>query len=148
MNGGALGGNGIVAGAVTIGNGILAGATLAPGVNGIGLLTIQSGLTFKANSRYAWNLELSTVRADEAIAQSVMIEPGASILMTGRRHAVLPVGTIFTVISNTAATPISGTFANLADGATITIGGNNFQVSYSGGDGNDLTLTVAPSTNR
>jgi len=37
---------------------------------------------------------------------------------------------------------ISGTFANLADGAIITVGSDNFQASYSGGDGNDLTLTV------
>ncbi len=48
------------------------------------------------------------------------------------------------MISNTAATPISGTFANLADGSTLTAGHNKFQVSYSGGDGNDLTLTVVP----
>ena len=46
------------------------------------------------------------------------------------------------MIKNTAATPISGTFANLPDGATITSGNNTFQVSYEGGDGNDLTLTV------
>jgi hypothetical protein len=51
---------------------------------------------------------------------------------------------VFTAISNTSATPISGTFANLADGSTLTVGRNNYQVSYSGGDGNDLTLTVVP----
>lgn len=44
--------------------------------------------------------------------------------------------------SGTAATPISGVFANLADGSTITAGSNTLQVSYEGGDGNDLTLTV------
>jgi hypothetical protein len=51
---------------------------------------------------------------------------------------------MFTVIDNTAATPIAGTFANLADGSTITIGSNTFQAGYEGGDGNDLTLTVVP----
>ena len=56
----------------------------------------------------------------------------------------LPVGTIFTVINNTATTPISGTFANLADGSTIIAGSNTLQASYEGGDGNDLTLTVVP----
>ena len=56
----------------------------------------------------------------------------------------LNVGTTFTVISNTAATPIAGTFANLPDGSMITIKGNNLQASYEGGDGNDLTLTVVP----
>jgi len=48
------------------------------------------------------------------------------------------------VISNTAASPIVGTFHNLADGAVVLVNGNNLQASYSGGDGNDLTLTVVP----
>jgi hypothetical protein len=26
----------------------------------------------------------------------------------------------------------------------VTVNGNNFQASYTGGDGNDLTLTVVP----
>jgi hypothetical protein len=51
---------------------------------------------------------------------------------------------VLTAISNTASTPISGTFANLPDGAILTVNGNNFQASYEGGDGNDLTLTVVP----
>ncbi|MBA3963850.1 MAG: hypothetical protein H0X40_18390 [Chthoniobacterales bacterium] len=46
------------------------------------------------------------------------------------------------MISNTAATPIAGTFSNLPDGAVLTVSGNNFQASYEGGDGNDLTLRV------
>jgi hypothetical protein len=56
----------------------------------------------------------------------------------------LNVGSTFTVISNTAAIPIAGNFANLPGGSIITIHGNNLQASYEGGDGNDLTLTVVP----
>ena len=55
---------------------------------------------------------------------------------------MLSVGTILTLISNTAATPIAGTFANLPDGSTVVFGSNSYLVSYEGGDGNDLTLTV------
>ena len=39
---------------------------------------------------------------------------------------------------------MKGTFANLADGSTVTVGVNKFKVSYEGGDGNDLTLRVVP----
>jgi hypothetical protein len=46
------------------------------------------------------------------------------------------------VINNTAATQINGTFSNIPDGGTITVGSNTFQANYEGGDGNDLTLTV------
>jgi len=53
-------------------------------------------------------------------------------------------GTVFTVIDNTSASPIAGTFSNLPDGSTFTSNGNNFKVSYTGGTGNDLTLKVVP----
>jgi hypothetical protein len=53
-------------------------------------------------------------------------------------------GKVLTAISNTATSSINGTFANLADGSTVIVGVNKLQVSYSGGDGNDLTLTVVP----
>jgi hypothetical protein len=69
------------------------------------------------------------------IAQFVFTDHGTSTLLSG---------TPFTLISNTApaATPISGTFSNLGDGAIFTNGANSYLVSYHGGDGNDLTLTV------
>jgi hypothetical protein len=53
-------------------------------------------------------------------------------------------GLVLTLISNTSANPITGTFSNLPDNGIVTINGNNFQASYEGGDGNDLTLTVVP----
>jgi hypothetical protein len=56
----------------------------------------------------------------------------------------LILGTLFIAISNTSADPISGTFTNLPDGAIVDVDGNNLQASYTGGDGNDLTLTVVP----
>ena len=51
---------------------------------------------------------------------------------------------VLTIINNTATTPIAGTFTNLPEGAQV-FGRRAFQVSYKGGDGNDLTLTVVPS---
>ncbi|MBA3833084.1 MAG: hypothetical protein H0X34_14550 [Chthoniobacterales bacterium] len=48
------------------------------------------------------------------------------------------------MVENKTHQPISGTFANLADGAVVSVGGNQLQASYEGGDGNDLTLTVVP----
>ncbi len=68
--------------------------------------------------------------------------PDGKVLIVGGVGFGLPVGTVFTAISNTSATPINGTFANLPDGSTVFAGGKSCQVSYSGGDGNDLTLTV------
>jgi hypothetical protein len=78
------------------------------------------------------------------IANGVTINSGAMIALIGHTMGILTQGMVLTLISNTSANPISGTFSNLPDGSIVTINGNNFQASYSGGDGNDLTLTVVP----
>jgi hypothetical protein len=78
------------------------------------------------------------------IANGVTINSGAMIELIGKITGALSQGFVLTLISNTSVDPISGTFSNLPDGSIVTINGNNFQASYSGGDGNDLTLTVVP----
>src|SRR6266851_5107194 len=82
--------------------------------------------------------------ADKVVANGVTINNGAQFSPSDLDSAVLPIGTVFTAVDNTAATSIAGTFANLADGSTFTAGSNVFQANYEGGDGNDLTLTVVP----
>ncbi len=57
-------------------------------------------------------------------------------------NAQLVPGTVFTVISNTSADPIDGTFLDLIDGSTFVAAKNTYLVNYEGGDGNDLTFTV------
>jgi fibronectin-binding autotransporter adhesin len=51
-------------------------------------------------------------------------------------------GQTYTIISNDAADPVTGTFTGLAEGATFNLNGNVFKISYKGGDGNDVVLTV------
>lgn len=45
----------------------------------------------------------------------------------------------------TQAGPVNGTFAGLPKGASVTFSGQPFTISYTGGDGNDVTLTRASS---
>ena len=78
------------------------------------------------------------------IANGVTIDSAAQFNFVATGNKALNLSKVFVAISNTAATPIRGTFANLPDGSSFTVGPNTFQVSYSGGDGNDLTLTVVP----
>jgi autotransporter-associated beta strand protein len=143
---GAVGGTGTIGGQVTIGTGNGPGAVLAPSVQGrqLAILTLQQGLTFKGDGSYSYKLNANSATADQVIANRVNIQSGAqfSFQLLGNRR--LPIGTTFIAISNTAGTPISGAFANLPDGSTFTAGRNNYQASYEGGDGNDLTLTVVP----
>jgi autotransporter-associated beta strand protein len=143
---GTLGGKGTIAGAVTIGTGSGPGAVLAPsvGVGQLAILTLRRALTFKADGTYSYKLSTNNASADQLIANRVSIQSGAQFSFQPLGNRRLPISTIFTAITNTSANPIAGTFANLPDGSTFTAGRNKFQVNYSGGTGNDLTLTVVP----
>ena len=52
----------------------------------------------------------------------------------------------FTIIRNDSTDAVIGTFTGLAEGAIFVAGGQAFQISYSGGDGNDVVLTAAAHT--
>ena len=106
-------------------------------------LTIQSPRTFKADGTYVYKLNTKEARGDQVSANGVTIQSGAQFSFNSVSNKRLHQGLSFTAILNISATPISGTFANLPDGSTFTAGRNKFQANYSGGDGNDLTLTVA-----
>jgi autotransporter-associated beta strand protein len=146
VNAGTLGGTGIIAGAVTVGPGTSSRAILFPGKSATspGTLTINSALTFNSLSTYKCVLNRSTLIAGEVTALGVTINSGATFTFVDTGTGTLTVGTVFTVINNTSASPITGAFSNLANGAMFTSNGNNFQASYTGGTGNDLTLTVVP----
>jgi hypothetical protein len=101
---------GSIGGPVTIGGGrgpaVLAPAAL-PGNQPT--LTIQSTLTFQNGGNYFYTFAASrnNSRADEVIANGVTIAGGATITVSGIILGRLPLGTTFTVISNTARPHLS-----------------------------------------
>ncbi|TWT85946.1 Cohesin domain protein [Posidoniimonas polymericola] len=50
------------------------------------------------------------------------------------------------LIDNDASDAVVGTFAGLANGATVSVNGQDFLVFYDGGDGNDVVLAVPAIT--
>ena len=146
MNGGTLGGSGIISGAVTVGSNTNTASFLAPskGNKRPATLAVQGTLTLNDDATYLYKLDTKHRVSDQVLAQGVTIDDGAKFSLRASGTTQLPLGQVFTVISNTSASAISGRFHNLADGAIVTVNGNNFHASYSGGDGNDLTLTVVP----
>lgn len=143
---GSLGGSGTIGGAVIIGSGSGLDASLAPSrtTGQPKTLTILKTLTFGTDGTYAYRINTMGAAGDSVSVRGVTIGAGAQFTLSAVGNQPLTVGQSFTAISNTAATAIAGTFANLPDGSTLSVGVNAFQVSYSGGDGNDLTLTVVP----
>ncbi len=146
VSGGTLAGRGVIAGSVTVGSGSGAGAVLAPsqGAARPTTLTLQSSLTFKSGGSCRYRLNLKKGKSDLVVAHGVTIESGAQLNLQAISRGRVRPGKVATVINNTAATPIEGTFANLPEGATLSAGGNTLQATYHGGDGNDFTLTVVP----
>jgi autotransporter-associated beta strand protein len=146
VNIGTFGGIGKIAGAVMVGNGSSSGAILLPAKSKSatkpGTLTINSALTFNSLSTYKCVLNRSTPIAGKLTALGVTINSNVPFTFVDIGTGTLTSGAVFTVINNTSANPISGTFSNLADGSTFTSGSNTFKANYEGGTGNDLTLTV------
>ncbi|MCB1130481.1 MAG: hypothetical protein KDN05_05080, partial [Verrucomicrobiae bacterium] len=156
-NNAVLGGNGSIDGLVMIN-----GATLAPGAS-IGSLTIGFGLTFGDNSTYSVEIDSSAPSADLADSD-LPVTIGANVTLEVSDIAgspvVLPIGTKLTIIDYfddvaTFNNVLTGEFAGLADGATVSIGANQFVIDYdddlkdaagapgSDGAGDSVTLTAA-----
>jgi len=56
------------------------------------------------------------------------------------------VGDSFTIVANDSVDPVTGTFSGQAEGSTITVNGIAMTISYVGGTGNDVVLSVALKT--
>ena len=50
-------------------------------------------------------------------------------------------GNAFTIINKTSGGAVIGTFAGLPEGATFVSSGRTYQITYVGGDGNDVVIT-------
>lgn len=83
---------------------------------------------------------------------AVTIDNTSATLTTSRYNSYTPKqGQVFVIINQAGSAAVSGTFKDLPEGATFTQNGVVFKISYVGGDGNDVTLTVqnqptAPNT--
>ena len=134
-----------ISSAVTIGTGSSAGAILLPGASATspGTLTINKTLTLRSSSSYKCVLKRGTPsKLNTVAARGVTIGTNVPFTFSDIGTGTLTAGTVFTIIKNTSASPITGRFSNLSDGLILSNQGTNLIVSYTGGTGNDLTLTV------
>ncbi|MCE9608818.1 MAG: DUF6055 domain-containing protein [Chthoniobacter sp.] len=130
QSGATLGGTGS-AGNVTLNS----GATLAPGTGGIGTFT-AANVTLSGTLA----VEISAVTTDRLNASGNVALSGP---LTISAAAGIAPGTSFTILSKTSAGAVSGTFAGLPQGSAFSASGYLWIISYTGGDGNDVTLTPA-----
>ena len=118
------------------------GGTVAPG-NSPGILTATASVF---NNGSTFSVELASTSAggfDQLNTGSVVLNAAALFISAAQ---TLQPGQVFTIVNNTGAGSVSGTFGNLPEGASVTGNGVTFKISYVGGTGNDVTLTVSSVT--
>lgn len=134
---------GILAGKGKVGNITLEdGGHLAPGESP-GCLS-SGNLAFVAGAVYDFELGGATVCTEyDQMKVTGTVTLGNGTLSTLLINGYKPVaGQAYTIIENDGADAVSGTFNNLAEGATFTVSGYVLKISYAGGDGNDVVITV------
>ncbi len=138
-----------LAGTGTVGSVSVTGATtLDPGDPDIGILRVNGAIAL--NNTTTLQLEMNDnvpgVTLDQLRCSSNINLGSAKLSITKTPSFIPPANAVFVILSNTTANAITGTFAGLPEGAVTNIGGFEFQISYIGGNGNDVTLTALPST--
>jgi hypothetical protein len=145
LRGGFLVGTGTVAADVVNDGDATTGGIVNTGLSGtIGTLTISGDYTQTAHGTLLIDVAGPGQYDRLNVAGAVTLD---GVLLVNYLNGFLPViGDGFTVLDNTGAGAISGTFAGLAEGGVLDAAGPTaFQVTYAGGSGNDVALTA---TNR
>jgi fibronectin-binding autotransporter adhesin len=134
INGGTLQGGGAVGTINFAGAGVV-----APGASP-GILTCSN---FTGSANGTLQIELNGTLAGSGYDQlNVLGTVGLSNLkLNVSANFTAPTNTQFMIIKNDRTDPVSGTFAGLPQGATLTVGSQQFQISYIGGTGNDVVLS-------
>ncbi len=143
-NGGILKGTGSIAGQLFVDNGSIVAPGNSPGCLTSETLTLEGEYQFELGGADACTGydQLIVLNASD-VAQPVMIDTGTAILATSRFDGYTPAqGDEFTIINLAGSRAIDGTFNNLPEGTTFEQNGIVFKISYVGGDGNDVVLTV------
>ncbi|NBC32107.1 MAG: hypothetical protein GVY13_05465, partial [Alphaproteobacteria bacterium] len=138
--GGTVGGSGAIGGlTLASGTSVSPGGAGAAGTFSTGSLTAPAGATLSVEIGGT----MAGTEFDQIVVAGTVDVTDATLdasLISGFTPSV---GEEFVIIDNNGTTDaVTGTFAGLAEGATLTVGGIDFTISYQGGDGNDVVLTA------
>lgn len=143
QNSATLSGSGIVDAPVIVQN----MGTISPGSSDTAILTTGHLEFDDASGNPIFEIQVNGVTTagtdyDQlCVTGSVNIDPGTTLSTSGT-VAGTEIGDVVTLIDNDGSDQVIGHFQGLMEGATVTIDGEEFQISYSGGDGNDVVLAA------
>jgi autotransporter-associated beta strand protein len=142
---GVVGGtSGFLGGAGTVGPLGIAGSptrgTISPAGTGLGTLTVNGDLILTPETTFQANISGTAPRQFDMLAVRGSVALGDATLQA-LLHFSSSVGDLFKIIDNDGTDKVLSPFVGLAEGALVTVNGIRYQISYKGGDGNDVTLT-------
>ena len=117
--------------------------TTSPDVSSVGLMTVSGDFTQQPSGQLLIDLGGTTpgTQYDQVdVSGNVTLAGGLNV--TFINGFVSTAGETFTIIKNDGPNAVNGTFAGLAEGAFLTVGGRQFQISYAG---DDLSVTTSRS---
>src|SRR5262249_5903192 len=126
------------------------GAMLSPGSPAASPGTLGTGnLALSAGSSFVVQLNGAAAGQFDQVSVAGTVNLGGAALTASLGAGFTPsAGQTFTIIANDGTDMVMGTFAGLAQGATVMIGGAAFIISYAGGTGNDVVLTANVAVTR
>jgi fibronectin-binding autotransporter adhesin len=136
-----------VQGSGSIGNNlqITSNGTVSPGTNGSPGCLTTGALTMNGTYDVVLNGSTACSGYTAITASGAVALAGSLNLSLGTSFTATP-GQSFTILNNTGGSAISGTFNGQAEGSKITIGNYTFTISYVGGSGHSVVLTVDSSS--
>jgi autotransporter-associated beta strand protein len=143
VSGGIFGGSGVISNRVTISAG-----SHVPG-SPVGVQTVWSNYVVSAGGTLKINVNGTNVGTQYS---QVAVRAGNSgtVTLSGALNVAavpgLATNTTFVIIDNDGTDMVSGTFAGLANNATFFQSGYTWRISYVGGTGNDVTLTIVAAS--
>jgi len=121
--------------------------TVAGAVTNSGTVSTGYGATLQVAGAYSQSAGGTLALAADGPGDYPRLTVAGPVTLAGRLEVAdgaVPSGARrLTVLDNTAPGAVSGTFDGLSEGAAVPVGGAEFRISYTGGDGNDVVLTGA-----
>ena len=134
-------GGGTLKGTGQVFNVIGATGNVSPG-SSLGTLTIGSQLTLTSGNTFVTQINGANVGSFGQVSVTSGVTSLGSSILSITSATGLSAGQQITIINNGNTVPINGQFNGLVEGASITVGNTVFTISYKGGTGNDVVLTV------
>jgi hypothetical protein len=123
-SGATLSGNETTPGTGTTGA-VTANGNVSPGANGVGTLNIVGDLTLAAGCNY--NVDLTDAGNDQLNVTGAVDLAGAALNVASTQTAMYGV---FVLINNDGSDAVNGTFADMPEGASITVNGQTYSITY------------------